>query len=93
MKSTTLLAALAATLLPLLAAAPAVAATKCDTRDGVRICVDPASGTYEVMNLRQPRLFMHGRCDGTVSWGDLPFPAVNQMHQAICGEGSYLELQ
>ena len=92
MKSTTLLAALAATLLPLLAAAPAVADTKCATNDGVRICVDPAAGTYELMNLRQPDIYVMGRCGGAVTWGDLPFPAVNELHRIFCPNSS-LQLQ
>ena len=85
MKNATLLAALAATLLPLLAApAAARAATDCRTNDGIQICTDAASGTYEVRNLRQPEIYVMGRCGGAVTWGDLSFPAVNEMHGIFC---------
>ena len=84
MKTTALLAALAATLLPLAAPAAARAATDCSTNDGIQICTDAASGTYEVRNLRQPDVYVMGRCGGAVTWGDLPFPAVNELHRLFC---------
>ena len=96
MKNTTLLAAMAATLLPLLAPAPAAADAHCETFKGeIQICVDPVTRSYELINLRQPRTrYVRGRCRGTVRWGaDLPFPVANSMHQAVCGKGSYLELK
>jgi len=84
MKTTALLAALAATLLPLAAPPAARAATDCNTNDGIQICTDAASGTYEVRNLRQPDVYVMGRCGGAVTWGDLPFPAVNELHRLFC---------
>ena len=89
--ATTLAAALAAALLPL-AAAPAHAATKCDTNNGIQICADPDSGAYELRNLRQPAIYVVGRCGGAVSWGDLPFPAVDELHRIMCGPNSNLQV-
>ena len=72
-------------------ALPANAETQCKTIEGASVCVDERAGTYELRSQSNPDVYVIGRCGGRVSWGDLSFPAVNELHIILSGPNSSLQ--
>ena len=71
----------------------AKAETKCNTVERAQICIDLASGAYEVRSTTDPNnLYVAGICGGRVVWAGFSYPAIRELHEIVCGKDSDLQM-